>query len=352
MSFENGMAALRLEMTDHVSRTEYSVLGHSKLIERVTGIDLSHNPTPEQWTRARQEFMRAWDFCFTWNILVHNSYLGPYCSSMGHAEYAEGGSDRNDNIHYLFDDEEEALRFDPFETLPVVPQKDMIRQFEENYEAVQRSHPDTVATTGIYITGMSGLIEIFGWDMLLTCCGSDPKQFGHLMNRYSMWVEHFFRALAASNVPTVMIHDDIVWTEGAFLAPEWYRTYIFPNYKRLFRLLKDAGKILVYTSDGNYSEFIDDIAEVGVDCFVMEPSTDMAYIAEKYGKTHSFIGNADTRILLEGDKDAIYREVKRCMDIGKKYPGFIMAVGNHIPANTPVDSCLYYDEYCKILGKR
>ena len=75
MSFENGMAALRLEMTDHVSRTEYSVLGHSKLIERVTGIDLSHNPTPEQWTRARQEFMRAWDFCFTWNILVHNSYL-------------------------------------------------------------------------------------------------------------------------------------------------------------------------------------------------------------------------------------------------------------------------------------
>lgn len=178
MSFENGMAALRLEMTDHVSRTEYSVLGHSKLIERVTGIDLSHNPTPEQWTRARQEFMRAWDFCFTWNILVHNSYLGPYCSSMGHAEYAEGGSDRNDNIHYLFDDEEEALRFDPFETLPVVPQKDMIRQFEENYEAVQRDHPDTVATTGIYITGMSGLIEIFGWDMLLTCCGSDPKHLG------------------------------------------------------------------------------------------------------------------------------------------------------------------------------
>ena len=62
----------------------------------------------------------------------------------------------------------------------------------------------------------------------------------------------------------------------------------------------------------------------------------MSYIAEKYGKTHSFVGNADTRILLNGTREDIEREVKRCMDIGKNCPGFIMAVGNHIPANTPV----------------
>ena len=83
----------------------------------------------------------------------------------------------------------------------------------------------------------------------------------------------------------------------------------------------------------------------------MEPCTDMAYIAEKYGRTHSFIGNADTRILLTGTREAIEAEVKRCMDIGKSCPGFIMAVGNHIPANTPVENCLIYEEayrkYCR-----
>ena len=51
---------------------------------------------------------------------------------------------------------------------------------------------------------------------------------------------------------------------------------------------------------------------------MLEPITDMKYIAEKYGKTHAFIGNVDTRVLLNGTKDDIYREVKRCMDIGKK----------------------------------
>ena len=58
------------------------------------------------------------------------------------------------------------------------------------------------------------------------------------------------------------------------------------------------------------------------------------------------------RILLHGDRDAIRREVKRCMDIGKKYPGFIMSVGNHIPSNTPVDNCLWYNEFCRELSRR
>mgnify|MGYP000388108196 FL=1 len=101
-----------------------------------------------------------------------------------------------------------------------------------------------------------------------------------------------------------------------------------------------------------YTEFIDDIAGCGVSGFVMEPSTDMKYVAEKYGKTHSFIGNADTRILLSGSREEIYSEVKRCMDIGKACPGFIMAVGNHIPPNTPVENCLYYNEIFEKLRNR
>jgi uroporphyrinogen-III decarboxylase len=120
----------------------------------------------------------------------------------------------------------------------------------------------------------------------------------------------------------------------------------------MFEPLIQAGKKIIYTSDGNYTKFIDDIAECKVSGFVMEPTTDMAYIAEKYGKTHSFIGNADTRILLSGTKEEIYGEVKRCMDIGKKHPGFIMAVGNHIPANTPIENALYYNEVYEKLSKR
>jgi uroporphyrinogen-III decarboxylase len=78
----------------------------------------------------------------------------------------------------------------------------------------------------------------------------------------------------------------------------------------------------------------------------------MAYIAERYGKTHVFVGNADTRILLYGTKKQIRAEVERCMAIGKRCPGFFMAVGNHIPPNTPVENALYYNEVYEELSRR
>ena len=149
-----------------------------------------------------------------------------------------------------------------------------------------------------------------------------------------------------------MVHDDIVWTEGAFIHPDWYRKYVFPNFRKYFAPLIDSGKIILFTSDGNYTEFVDDIAACGVNGFVLEPLTDMQYIAEKYGKTHVFVGNADTRILLSGSREAIRQEVERCMRIGKQCPGFFMAVGNHIPPNTPVDSAVYYNEVYVELSRR
>ena len=41
----------------------------------------------------------------------------------------------------------------------------------------------------------------------------------------------------------------------------------------------------MYTSDGFYTMFIDDIVATGVHGLVMEPTNDLAYFAEKYGKT-------------------------------------------------------------------
>jgi len=177
-------------------------------------------------------------------------------------------------------------------------------------------------------------------------------RFGEMTNRYGTWIQQYFDALAAADVPVVMIHDDMVWTAGAIFRPDWYRKYVFPNYRKYFAPLIDSGKRIMFTSDGNYTEFIDDIAAAGVHGFVMEPTTDMAYIAKKYGRTHVFIGNADTRILLSGPKEKIRAEVERCMAIGKPCPGFFMAVGNHIPPNTPVESAIYYNEVYEKLSKR
>ena len=355
MSLQDGMAAINLEMPKRVPRTEYSAERHWELTKTVTGINVDITSPKELQKLASSAFVKAWNYDFIWKVCIFaRTDLTECCTDMGHAEYAAGRTDKSDagNIHCPFNSPEQVLELDPLQSYGKKGHEELIHRFEQDYMTNCKANPDAVNVTGTYITLMSGLIDIFGWDMLLMAAGTDMQKFGDLANRYASWMQQYFDAMAESDIPVIMVHDDIVWTSGAFLNPDWYRQYIFPNYKKYFAPLIEAGKKIIYTSDGNYTEFIDDVAATGVHGFVLEPCTDMAYVAEKYGKTHVFVGNADTRILLSGTKEEIRAEVERCMDIGKNCPGFFMAVGNHIPSNTPVENAIYYNQVYEELSKR
>jgi len=352
MTYTDGWAAINLDMPPRVPHTEYSVTEHWDVIKAVTGIDVEPYSPPELRWRGSLALMKAWNFDFRWSTLIGGEALAACHTDMGHAEYAAGGVDRRDTVTCPFSAPEEVLAFDPWEVYGSRDQAELTRRFEEHYRRQREETPEQVVMTGVYVTLVSGLIDIFGWEMLLLAAGVDPKGFGEVANRYATWIQQYFDALGAADVPVVMIHDDIVWSAGPFISPRWYRQYVFPNYKKLFAPLLESGKRIMYTSDGDYTKFVDDLADCGIHGFVLEPWTDMAAIAEKYGRTHAFIGNADTRILLKGDKAAIRAEVERCMAIGKPHPGFFLAVGNHIPANTPVESVLYYQAVYEELSRR
>jgi len=368
MSAEDGMAALRLEMPPRVPRTEYSVEIHHDLIQAVTGMDprtWEEGKGPSNWEQLDEfvfarpngqnpwhELYRVWDYAFQWNTCIATQHYGKYTTNMGHAVYTEDGSDFTPVGTCPFATPEEALAFDPVDAFGALDHAELVAYFNTDYTNALRRCPIGVDMTGIYTTMLSAFIAIYGWDMLLLAAGPDSRKLGHIANRYAQWNQQLFNALADCDAPVVMIHDDMVWTEGPFFHPDWYREFVFPNFKKYFAPLREAGKIICFTSDGNYTEFLDDLIETGVNCFIFEPLTDMAGFAEKYGQTHAFIGNADTRILLKNDKKAIRAEVERCMDIGKGCPGFFMAVGNHIPPNTPVDAAIYYNDVYMELRER
>ncbi|WP_455620418.1 uroporphyrinogen decarboxylase family protein [Eisenbergiella sp.] len=352
MSFKDGMEALNLCMPDRIPRTEYSASTHWDLVRAVTGMPVTYESSSEYQQAAGRAFVDAWNYDLFWNILTNAQIFGDRRTKMGHANYADGNVDFSADTSTLFDDPEDILRLDPLKEYGMRNKRKLTEEFNADYDKQRSLYPNTVAMTGIYVTCISGLIELFGWEMLLLAAGTDPRAFGEMTNRYCNWILQYFEALADSSAPVVMVHDDIVWTSGAFIHPNWYRNYVFPNYKKLFTPLHDAGKKILFTSDGTFTQFIDDIASCGVTGFVMEPTTDMAYIAEKYGRTHAFVGNVDTRILLYGTKQDIEEEVKRCVRIGKNCPGFFMAVGNHIPSNTPVENALWYNEFYEKYSRR
>jgi hypothetical protein len=352
MSYQDGWAAINLDMPATIPRTEYSAEGHWALIKAVTGIDVGVDSPAGVKAKASTAFKKAWDYSFFWSTLIGYDEFGETRSDMGHAEYAAGGVDRRDTVYNLFDDPEDVLNFDPWHSLGNQDHAELARRFEAHYTANCQANPDGVNMTGTYVTLISGMIDLFGWDMLLLAAGTDMKRFGELANRYASWMQQYYDALAETDVPVVMVHDDMVWSSGAIFRPSWYREYVFPNYKKYLEPMVESGKKVMFCSDGNFTEFVDDIAACGVHGFVFEPMTSLEYVAEKYGKTHVIVGNADTRVLLNGNKEAIRAEVERCISLGRNCPGFFMAVGNHIPPNTPVENALYYNQVYSELRKR
>ena len=352
MTYDDGWAAMNLEMPPRVPREEFDAENHWPLVKAVTGIDLDVDSDEQTRQRARSAFVRLWNYDVCLSPLVGAEFLSARRTYMGHAEYAAAGADRDDRIECPFKTSEEVFSFDPWEVFGEQDRGTLTRKFNEHYRANCALYPGAVNMTGTYITLFTGMIYIFGWELLLQAGGESPERFGALVDRYAAWMQQFYEALAESETPVVYSHDDIVWTSGAVFRPAWYRRYIFPNLKKMYEPLIESGKKVIFISDGNYTEFIDDIVAIGASGFFLEPLTDLRYIAEHYGRTHFFIGNADTRVLLTGTREAIRAEVERCMSVAKSCPGFIMGVTNMIPINTPVDNALYYNDVYLELSRR
>jgi len=100
MSYQDGWAAINLEMPERVPRTEYSVERHWDLIRAVTGIKVGVDSPPEVQAQASVAFMRAWNYDFFWSTLIGREEFGAVCTDMGHAEYAAGGVDRRDTVFW------------------------------------------------------------------------------------------------------------------------------------------------------------------------------------------------------------------------------------------------------------
>ncbi len=340
MSYQIGMDALRLRPTPRLAHTEYC--SNDALKRHVTGMD---EPSIER----ERAFMDAWEIDFIWST---NEGPEPWSergrtTDMGHAEFLEHGVDRREAKPSPFKSPEEVLAFDAVAEYGFTDMDTLVTHYENLYQWARSNFPDQVWTGGYYQTIVSGAIAAFGWDMLLEAA-ADQQRFAKVLDSFYRQAEHHYHAWAQTSIEVFMCHDDFVWTAGPFMRPEFYRAEILPRYKALWSIMKDAGKLVVFTSDGDYTEFVDDVVEAGADALCFEPMTDLDVVVERYGKTHAILAsNVDARTLTFGSPEQIRGEIDATIPLALECPGFMFAVGNHIPSNVPVENALLYMEHLR-----
>jgi hypothetical protein len=346
MSYTIGRAALNMQWTERVARTEYN--DNWEIVRYLTGKD------PRTDATAFKDFVDKIHLDYLWAI---NDGPVPWnkrgrTTDMGHAVYMEDGSDYRAQVTCPFATPQDVLNFNAVAEYGLPDFKALVDYYERWYQDNQ-TPADQVVSGGYYKTIVSGAIDAFGWEMLLEAAGEDQTRFGEdvLGSIFELSLHHY-KAWAETSIEVFMCHDDMVWTSGPFMSPAFYRTYIFPRFAELWRPLKEAGKRVIFCSDGTFDMFLDDLAAAGADGFCFEPTNDLELLVRKYGKTHVLMGGADCRTLSFGTKDEVERELRWVFDMARECPGFVFATGNHFPANIPLEHALLYFELIETLGVR
>lgn len=347
MSREIGQAILHLQPAERVGRTEF--VDHWEVMRYLTGKDPRVDPG------CNKAFVDALEFDFLWDM-----HDGPEpwetrgrTTNMGHAVYVEDGSDFTQMESSPFTSVDQVLEFNAVKEYGLTDFSKLVNFYEQYFQNSQRTYDQQVIPGGYYRTIVSGAIAAFGWEMLLEALAEDQQRFGEdVLGSIFEQTMHHVRAWAQTSIEYYICHDDMVWTIGPFINPDFYRSYIFPRYQELWRVLKDAGKRILFCSDGTFDMFIDDLVAAGADGFIFEPSNDLQRFVDKVGKTHVLMGGPDCRTMSFGTKEDIERELQWVFQTAKDCPGYICCTANHLPANIPLDNLLFYFDRVKELGER
>lgn len=329
MSYQLGIDAIHLRPTPRLAHTEYC--SNDDLFERI-GRDTG------------KDFAAAWELDYLWftdDGPVNWASRGR-TTDMGHAEFLRGGVDRREAKPSPFRDAEEVLAFDAVAEYGLPGLDDLVAYYERRHRDTKAANGDQVVPGGYYKTLWSGAIDAFGWAMLLEAA-AQADRFEKVLDSFFRLSLRHHQAWARTSIEVFNSHDDMVWTAGPFVHPDFYRRAVFPRFHALWKVLKDAGKKVVFTSDGDYTQFIGDIAAAGADGFTFEPLTSLETAVRGYGRTHVIMGSAvSAQTLTYGSREQILSEVETTVRLARDCPGFFCAVGNHIPSNVPVDNALFY----------
>jgi len=268
--------------------------------------------------------------------------------------WGEGETATWEHGEAVFHSAEEVFAFSPlekgdFSDMVVVEAADFSSE-EIVYERYRSRYPagagdrgaeGSSASTGFYNTMFMWPLLTFGWELFLECC-LDPR-FDRIMEEFAEINRRVFRTFARLPVNFVVCHDDIVTTRGPVCSPEWMHKHIFPRYEEFWGIVKDADKEVLFMSDGNMTDFADDVMACGARGIISEPYTDYKTIARKYDNPF-LAGEGDNRVLTRNQPDEIRAMVESMVETAKMSGGYMMCVGNHIPWNvTPEGIKRYLD---------
>jgi uroporphyrinogen decarboxylase len=143
-------------------------------------------------------------------------------------------------------------------------------------------------------------------------------------------------------IDAVYFGDDWGQQRGLQMGPRLWREFILPQLRRMYGVVRAAGKFVMIHSCGDVDELFDDLIDAGVNCFnPFQPEVmDVYRLLPRYRGRLAFCGGLSTqRILPFGTVDDVRAEVDRLLELGRE-GGYIFAPAHDVEGDVPLENML------------
>lgn len=151
------------------------------------------------------------------------------------------------------------------------------------------------------------------------------------------------------DIDAVYFGDDWGQQHGLIMGYDKWKEFIFPQIRRMYAVVRGAGKFQFIHSCGDVDELFDDLTAIGLNCFnPFQPEVmDVAQIHAGYLGRLTFWGGLSTQSTLpHKGADAVRAESEGLLEMGR-VGGYIFSPSHAVESDVPMENILAFIETAK-----
>jgi len=185
-----------------------------------------------------------------------------------------------------------------------------------------------------------------GWENLMTDFYDHPGLVHELLNAIADYNIAQVQESLKYDIDAVYFGDDWGMQHGLQMGPGKWHQFIYPVLKRMYRVVREAGRYVMIHSCGDVDELFEDLIEIGVNCFnPFQPEVmDVASLLHQYRGRLAFHGGLSTQQTLPyGSVEEVRQETERLLELGRD-GGYVFAPAHDVEGDVPLENMLAFLE--------